>query len=103
MEHDITKLPKWAQQRIKYAEQTASEALEREKRTVEGDTNVWIDKGYRRDRQPLPEHTRILFELEDGSISVSVEDGKVYVMAIHGGLSVYPRSSNTLSMEVYNY
>lgn len=103
---DVTKLPKWAQQRISMLERD-NQALRDERRgnwSDGGETEVLIL--HYPESIPLPQGSRIHFQLKEGGIQVSVRgDGdhiEVYGMA-GGRLSVMPSSSNVVRIKVVDY
>jgi hypothetical protein len=102
--HDITKLPKWAQSRIKVLEHDLATYKRRFQRTVDGDTEVFLRAGAFEDDIPLPPKSHVLFKLGgDREIEVRVEQNDdagfdalyVYAFGFSTRLLFAPRSTNT--------
>lgn len=103
-DHDITKLPKWAQHRINKLEADV-ESLERKITEVETrDTDVFIWQGMMEDDIPLPRGSRIVFRVDGGDRNnyfhaSLIEDGS---LEIYGGASfeISPSSSNVIRVKI---
>lgn len=105
MSEDVTKLPKWAQQRIARAEANEQYAKDRLAETVKGDQNspVVLVRGYRDDLVPLPQLSRIRFNLEHGHVEAYLNQGRVELYAGNTSvarLAVFPHVSNVVHVEL---
>jgi hypothetical protein len=97
MSHDITKLPKWAQDKITALENRAKRA---EQTLAEGpeDSNVFADP-YRASR-PLGLDTHILFEMKEDSIYVNPQGDELVISSGFKPIAVLPQSSNFIRVRV---
>ena len=103
MNHDVARLPKWAQRRIKILERKFLEAEERaetlrQQLSGEKETKVIANYYHDEEKQFLPDRTEIRFVLGDKSenyIEVSVRHG---LLLIRGNRSIllHPEASNSI-------
>ena len=94
-EVQLQKLPKWAQDRIRSLELTIkglAADLTIYTETVVGKTNVTFN-AHGRDR-PLPEGSRIMFDLPDGHVSIDVHNDLLRVMGYGASIICQPQAGN---------
>lgn len=113
-QRDISKLPKWAQQRILGLQRTVQRQenligeLEKELTAGATDAAVTYSNGYLTDDRPLPDRARVEFTMKNakgGKTKIRVYLGE----DIHGvsyldlnadrGVRIYPRASNSIYIE----
>jgi hypothetical protein len=97
---DITKLPKWAQSRIRIAESKIAETHRLLQRVHP--TNIKIQQSY--DEAPiyLPADKPVTFSLPTGDISVSIKGNGLEVYSHCNSLSIRPRVSNVVTIKQEN-
>ncbi len=110
---DVTKLPQWAQNRIKQLEGNVRYHKERADRADAGDTTVWIQRhgaGVANADIPLIPDSTICFYLDGEERQIQFyqaeEDGE-QVIEVYGvsrqfseGLSIYPRADNRVVIKM---
>lgn len=100
MEYDLNQfnsLPSWAQDEIASLTKKLSDLK------LEEGTNTFLYKG--KDKTPLPNNSKVLFEIENGHVCVNVEsDGTLYVNGTYCGLNtllaITPRASNSFNVKI---
>ena len=102
MKEDVTKLPKWAQNRIMNLESK----LEADRKDYQGklrelageeDSDILLGREFG-EHMPLPKHSSITFLLpgvEKDSITVSNGKRGVCIRKYHGRLNINPEASNS--------
>jgi hypothetical protein len=99
---DISRLPKWAQTKIRVLEMRLEESAARI-RQIDGleETNVFMDGGMGEDRR-LPKDTRILFKLPGrmSSLYCRIDKGRLYVQSAGASVRIAPASANSFHVEV---
>lgn len=99
---DVTKLPKWAQDRIKALEMREAEWKEKALVGESESTNTWVQ--YCPDNKYLPSNVIIRFDLGDDRkhdqvASVSIHrglDGQKYLNVALDSMRIEPRASNVV-------
>jgi len=98
MPNDVSKLPKWAQDRIRLLERKA-ERLEHKIDQLEGteETNITYLDGL--GERPLPANKTIRFQTNAGHIDVRLErEGEgLYVNAQHP-MAIHPQAANSVQI-----
>jgi len=98
--HDITRLPKWAQDeflRLQY-----NEVYWKKKATAgPEDSNTFIQ--HYPENRPLGDSPRIVYRWGDQEVMVCIMDGHLRVEAQHGALHVIPSASNSIRLRVGDY
>ena len=99
---DLSRLPKWAQNRISVLEMRLDESAART-RQMDGleETNVYMDGGIGEDRR-LPKDTRILFKLPGrmSDLYCRIDKGRLYVQSNGSSVRIAPSSGNSFYVEV---
>lgn len=95
--NDVTKLPKWAQDRIKQLEGSVAHYKTKAYQVEEGETNVWVS--WLMETYYLPEDSIVMFKLKDGQTMEvrhdEFRDG-LAVRVKEGAINVRPQSSNVV-------
>lgn len=103
LDRDISKLPKWAQQRISILERRLNHLESVQRRVQEGDTDTWLHP-WGEDKEPLPPGTPILFLLSVEpyqSVRAYMKDGYLNLNAEGGAIVLRPRGGvNVASVDV---
>ena len=111
MKHDITKLPKWAQQRIQNLERDCDslrDALlvsESQEQTRVG-LGISVEPGRIGEPERWLPNTSVCFYLDDERreldswVSARISGDAVSILASHGGIYVEPRASNSISIKL---
>jgi len=96
---NIETLPKWAQQYIRALSRRA-ESLTKEIEDIEkNDSGIsWWTASH--GNVGIPGRAEIEFKLSNSIVSVNIKDGLLHVNAVVGGLKVYPRASNDISIGI---
>lgn len=96
-DYDITKLPQWAQRKIRVLEKNIK-TLERKVAEINGErkTNTAIISGM--DRNPLPNSCTIEFDITGNRISCGIIDNELRVYG-YNTIIVLPRASNSIHLK----
>ncbi len=104
MDHDVSRLPKWAQDRIRVLEIDKARWKQSAQQVADGESNVYL-RDYTGDgefRRALPQNSHVIFVVEDGSIEVGFRDGTLDVrtegLGANQRLAVFPVSSNVIEV-----
>jgi hypothetical protein len=106
MKEDISKLPRWARNRIekleadlKHSRKLAESATSPNTSGTDTAVVVYGDAG--REYRGLPTGTEVEFRMgEDRRVRVRMKDGQVYVWSEDGALSILPSVSNAVHVDV---
>lgn len=101
---DITKLPRWAQQKIE-TQQRDIEYWKNIANAGPDNSDTFIDR-YISENKPLGERPTIVFLLADGNrIQVRLDESRhfVYATSIDHSVVVQPQSSNVVRVGVQDY
>lgn len=102
-EHDVSKLPRWAQQRIEQAEATAKWWHDKVAKVEAGDAAIWLRHGMQEDIPLAGANEVIRFALgEQDAIDVSFDPhgpGLRIARAWGGGISVRPHVTNVILVD----
>ena len=103
---DVSRLPKWAQSRIKVLEQRLA-GCKNDLRAIIGghdETNTSLVRFVDMQDLPLPNNTRVKFILQQGEIEIDASKGYLYVYAsslgLGGELVVAPSVSNVVQIHL---
>ena len=94
---DITKLPKWAQNRIRIAEGKIMETHRLLQRITP--TKIKIQRGYEEAPMYVPDDRPVTFSLPNGDISVSIKGNVIEVHSHCKRLSIHPRVTNVVTIK----
>lgn len=97
---DRSKLPKWAQDKIRQLERERDE-WKAETIRPSNRSNTFIEHQGFQDLEPLGESPRLRIETPTGSVAIRLdEDGRVNVNCWHGPAIIRPIASNAFTVEV---
>lgn len=92
--YDVTKLPKWAQFKIKVLERNLELAKETAAKSDLPDSKIsWR---YAIDRHGIPDNATVEFDIDDTRIDISIVDGVLRVSSSGNSISVLPRAANAV-------
>jgi hypothetical protein len=103
MIEDVTRLPKWAQERIRILEMRLAEVrAENDKlKTFDGSGRIFIQGWPGAKNYPLPEHNRIGFMVGEQKVTVGFSNhGELEVNSAHCSVAILPRAANSFIIEV---
>ena len=109
MQGDVTKLPKWAQARIVFAESQLENFKQQIMAAAAKETNVFmLDAGYRNPPVGLPPGSRISFQLAEDrgkspeingiTVRVNGQDNCLEVNSSNGHLLITPWAANAVKV-----
>ena len=103
MTDDISRLPRWAQNRIAQAEASVEYHKRRLNESLGEDgegTDTIVYMGYKEPAHGLPNGTPIRFQLDHGVAEARVEDGRLSIHSAHGRLVLLPVVTNSIFVDV---
>ncbi len=98
MTEDITKLPKWAQWKIKRLERDL-EVAEKTIKNHEAGTGLITYQYLMGRKHGLPDGATVEFTVDNGRIDVSIDKGLLRVSTSHT-IQVLPRATNTFNVVI---
>jgi hypothetical protein len=110
MQGDVTKLPKWAQDRIRFAESQLENFKKKQQEAAAGKTEVFaLDSGYRGEPVGLPAGSRVAFQLAEDigkfpeingiTVRVNQENNCLEINSSNGHLLVIPWAANAIKVK----
>jgi hypothetical protein len=95
--HDITKLPRWAQDQIARLEYDIRYLEGKLQRQQDGNTDVFYELGFDGRRQPLPPGSTLICRTPKGTVSMNTRKGRIEVYASGqavGSMHIKPLAAN---------
>ena len=98
LQERIKKLPQWAQRYINKLKKDADRTQYIREAIEQGETNVWWDEGFEKNKYYLPPLARFYFKTANGTIDLTLRKDRILV---HGSLQlvILPEASNTVAIE----
>ena len=98
---DVTRLPKWAQQRIKILELELHDIKGQLKQVSSGESPVYWEDGLRDyTMHGIPERAAVVFRVQGGTLDVNLRDGRIQIRGTSGRtqIDVRPEAGNAISV-----